>query len=136
MFHMYTVISVILVMGIFFRPALGQQQIVYTDESLAEIKDKVENKTAILLDVRELSEWNDGHIKQAVLVPTSTLKSEDDRAEAVKSLDKSLPIYCHCKAGGRAMVCGQWLKDLGYDIRPLRQSYKSIVQAGFVEVKE
>ncbi len=135
MSHLISFLGLLLVLGIFSSPIFGQQSVPYTQDPLEQIKQKVERDEAILLDVRELSEWQRGHIQQAVLIPTSALRDKTQRLSMLDQLDKTKPIYCHCKAGGRAMVCGQLLKDLGYDIRPMKQSYKSIVAAGFVEVK-
>lgn len=126
----------LLILGMIPHSMFGQTRVAYTQESLAEIRQKVERNEAILLDVREVSEWQQGHLEHAILIPTSSLRDNDERLQALKRLDKSKPIYCHCKAGGRALVCGQLLKDMGYDVRPLKQSYQTIVKSGFDEVNE
>lgn len=110
-------------------------EIAYTLESLDDIKEKIENSSAVLLDVREQDEWDQGYIKQAQRIATSAFKDEATRADAVAKLDKSKPIYCHCKKGGRAMMISEYLFSLGYDIHPMRQAYTKIVASGFEEVK-
>ena len=52
-------------------------------------------------------------------------------AELLRGLPKDKIIYTHCKAGGRALVCGDILKKQGYDVRPLKPGYEALIQAGF-----
>lgn len=63
-----------------------------------------------LIDVREQSEWDAGHIEGAVHIPRGLL--EFKIAEVVK--DKQAPIVVQCATGGRAALCGQSLAKLGY----------------------
>lgn len=107
----------------------------YTQESLETIRGKIERQDGILLDVREQSEWDEGYIRQARLIATSTLRDESQREMALDGLLKTKPIFCHCKKGGRAMMVSRLLQELGYDMRPMRQAYEQIVAAGFEEIK-
>jgi phage shock protein E len=106
------------------------QQISYTGDSLESIKQKVESNDAILLDVREQDEWDECHAKLAVLLPMSILKDDTQRADALASLDKSKPIYCHCKAGGRAMVFAKMVQGMGFDVRPMPYKFTKIENCG------
>jgi rhodanese-related sulfurtransferase len=49
----------------------------------------------------------------------------------LKLLPKDKIIYTHCKAGGRALMCGDILKKQGYDVRPLKPGFSDLLQAGF-----
>ena len=90
--------------------AASAQELDYTSEPLEKIKAKVESKKAILADVRELPEWDKGHLKDAVFLPLSKLSaweqdglSDLEKAKLSKSLPKGSVVYCHCAAGGRAV---------------------------------
>ncbi len=107
----------------------------HTKDSIDKIKASVAEKKAVIVDVREQGEWDEGHLKAAVLVPLSELKSEAAKSEYAKKLAEKLPkdkvVYCHCKAGKRALLAGDLLKKLGYDARPLKQGYQQLLEAGF-----
>jgi rhodanese-related sulfurtransferase len=94
---------------------------------------------AVMLDVREQKEWDAGHLADAKLLPLSKLAqgegSKQLAAEVAKELPKDKVIYCHCKAGGRALTAGDILKDLGYDVRPLKPGYQDLIDAGFPKAK-
>lgn len=111
--------------------AQAQEKAVHTKDTLAEVKKNVESGKAVLLDVREQSEWNAGHVKGAILIPRSKLIVDSELAGLLKQLPKDKVIYTHCKAGGRALACGEILKKHGYDVRPLKPGYDDLIQAGF-----
>src|SRR6185503_16690033 len=94
-----------------FAPyASGQEPLTHTKDSLDTVKENVKAGKAIVVDVREQSEWDAGHLKAAILLPQSKLKVESELAELVKKLPKDKIIYTHCRAGGRALACGDILK--------------------------
>ena len=44
-------------------------------------------------------------------------------------------VYLHCAAGGRCLVAAEVLKKQGYDVRPLKAGYDSLVKEGFEKAK-
>jgi rhodanese-related sulfurtransferase len=114
---------------------MAQEPLTHTKETLADVKKNVESGKAVILDVREPSETDAGHLKGAVLIPQSKLKVETELAALLKDLPKDKVIYTHCKAGGRALTCGEILKKQGYDVRPLKPGYEQLIQAGFEKAK-
>jgi phage shock protein E len=86
---------------------------------------------AVIVDVREQNEWDEGHLKGAILAPQSKLRNEAQLPEVLKLLPKDKIIYTHCRAGGRALTCGDILKKQGYDVRPLKPGYQDLISAGF-----
>lgn len=106
----------------------------HTKDSLEVVLDRVNQKDAILLDVRETAEWNAGHLRHAILLPLSELKQADNDVSVQKKLaklSKEKIVYCHCRSGGRVLMAAPILKSLGYDVRPLKAGYDSLLQAGF-----
>src|SRR5579872_3814794 len=74
----------------------------HTKDSLKVVKENVDSKKAALVDVREKSEWNDGHIEGAISLPLSELKAGVDEKEIAKRLPKNKIVYTHCVAGKRS----------------------------------
>ena len=110
------------------------EEIPHTKDPLTVVKKRVESKKATLLDIREVSEWNDGHLKLAVLIPLSELKKAEPSPKvkkALQSLDKSQPVYCHCRSGRRVLTAAPLLKKMGFDIRPLKAGFQDLSQSGF-----
>lgn len=105
----------------------------FTKDTPADVKKALEAKKAVLLDVREQSEWDDGHLKDAMLLPLSKLKKAD-----AKDLDlpKDKAIYCHCRAGSRALQAAELLQKLGYEVRALKPGYKDLLDAGFPKAEK
>jgi rhodanese-related sulfurtransferase len=111
--------------------ALADEPLKHTQDSLETVKQNVQSGKAVIVDVRELSEWNEGHLQDAVLIPRSKLVDEAQRAELTKKLDKNKIIYTHCRGGGRALSCGEILKKQGFDVRPLKAGTDELLKAGF-----
>jgi phage shock protein E len=115
--------------------ALAEDRLPHTQDSVAKAKQNVDSGKAVIVDVREHSEWDAGHVKGAVHLPMSQLVDESKLADLLKKLDKSKIIYTHCKAGGRASSCGHLLKQQGYDVRPLKPGYEQLIEGGFEKAK-
>jgi len=97
-------------------------------EPLADVQAKVRQGQAVLVDCREHDEWGDGHLREAHMLSLSKLRSNPALAN---QLPKDKPVYLHWRAGGRAMLAARLLKKLGYDARPLRQSFETLARSGF-----
>lgn len=113
------------------RFLFAQDATAHTKDSLDAVKGNVKNGKAVIVDVREQGEWDDGHLKGAILAPMSKLRKEAEAPALLKLLPKDKILYVHCKAGGRALTCGDILKKHGYDVRPLKPGYDDLLQAGF-----
>jgi rhodanese-related sulfurtransferase len=104
----------------------------HTKDSLAEVKQSVDAGKAVLVDVREQSEWDAGHLEQAILKPLKKLGERGGNpADVMKDVPKDKVVYCHCRAGGRALMAAGILKQLGYDVRPLKPGFAELLEAGF-----
>ena len=116
--------------------AVAQEAPTHTQDSLGAVKENINSGKAVIVDVREQSEWDAGHLKSAILIPQSKLKVESELAALLKNLPKDKVIYTHCRAGGRALTCGEILKKQGYDVRPLKPGYEQLIEAGFEKAEE
>ena len=69
----------------------------------------IENKSAILIDVRTTLEYQQGHINGAKSYPVTTILNEigDD-------YDKDTYLIIYCKSGNRSKTAVLGLMELGY----------------------
>ncbi len=75
--------------------------------SMSEVRGLVE-QGAYILDVREMPEYEIGHIKKATLIPLSQLRDRMDE------IPKDVPIYVHCRSGQRSYNAVLTLQANGY----------------------
>jgi len=69
-----------------------------------------ENKNYIILDVRTIEEFNQGHIPDAICIPNETI----DNSVINKLPDKNQLILIYCRSGNRSKQATEKLKNLGY----------------------
>ena len=66
-----------------------------------------------LVDVRDASEWQVGHIEGAVNIP------EDALPDRVDDLDRDRPVVTVCRAGTRSGEAAEWLRGEGFKAQSL-----------------
>ena len=64
---------------------------------------------AVLLDVREDDEWNQGHAAAAQHIPMGQVPGRLDE------IDRSATLYVICKAGGRSAKVAEFLARDGFE---------------------
>jgi sulfur-carrier protein adenylyltransferase/sulfurtransferase len=74
-------------------------------------REEIERGNVVLLDTRELTEWNESHLEGAMLVPPAEVT---DRADEVAP-DTTQRILAYCASGNRSARAADALQDLGYD---------------------
>jgi len=76
-------------------------------------------ENAILIDVREPSEVQQGMINDAINIPRGLLEFKLFAHDCVDGLcDEDLfdkPIYLYCATGGRSACCAHTLQQLGFN---------------------
>lgn len=72
-------------------------------------RDWLDRTGGILLDVREPSEWEQGTLPDALLIPTSEIMAR------VGEIPKGTPILCICRSGARSHQVAAFLKVNGYE---------------------
>ena len=69
-----------------------------------------ENKNYIILDVRTIEEYNEGHIPNAICIPNETIGEE-----TISELpNKEQLILIYCRSGNRSKQATDKLENLGY----------------------
>lgn len=106
----------------------------HTKDSLEAVKKNLAEKKAVLVDVREKSEWDDGHLRGATLLPLSQIPKTDPGKTL--SFPKGTILYLHCASGRRCLRAADLLSKTGYDVRPLRQGYEALVKSGFPKAEK
>jgi len=82
-------------------------QIIDAETAMQIIEDE---PNAVILDVRTVQEYNEGHIPEAVLMHYGA-----SEAIVLDTLpNKDVPILIYCRSGRRSAEAAQRLLDLGY----------------------
>ena len=102
-----------------------------SNDPLPTVQENVATHKAVILDVREPGEWNEGHIEGAISLPLSSLKKGVDTSTLEQEIPKDKIVYTHCVMGVRALTAAKILEKLGYNVRPLKAGYQDLVKAGF-----
>jgi rhodanese-related sulfurtransferase len=129
-----TTCSRAVLLGLVLGAACGTAVAEHTTDSLDVVKQAVRDQKAVIIDVREPDEWQQGHLAGAGLLPLSALERGVSPQELAKILPNDKIIYCYCLAGGRCEEAAAMLKPLGYDVRAIKPGYPQLVKAGFPAV--
>lgn len=82
----------------------------YRKINAKEAKIMIDEGNVVILDVRERSEYDEGHIEDAVFLPYTEIK---DKAAQVLP-DKGAKILVYCRSGRRSEIAARELVSLGY----------------------
>lgn len=91
----------------------------YATIQIDEVVKKMEDGY-IVLDVREMNEFADGHIPGAQNKPLSTLQAED-----FSQLSKDEKYIVICRSGNRSQTASDILQEEGYSIVNVAQGMSS-----------
>lgn len=79
---------------------------------------------AVLLDVREVVEWEAGHVESAVHIPLGELGARHSE------LTSDALLLVICRSGGRSADATRALRGAGYDAHNVAGGMKAWVKAG------
>lgn len=102
----------------------------FTKDSLSVVKKNVAEGKAILVDVRDLVEWNSGHVREAIHLPWRDLQSKKSD-QLIDKLPKDKIVYTYCAVGYRSSRAGKIIAKYKLDVRPLKPGFEDLVKAGF-----
>ena len=75
-----------------------------------DLKSQLKAHPGKVVDVRTLSEWNGGHLSQAIHADWNN----GDFEKLSKQWNKDEYIYLYCASGGRSGSATEYLKGLGF----------------------
>lgn len=83
--------------------------VTYKDITAEKLKSMMEtNKNLVVVDVREQDEWNDGHLANSILIPTSEFQNR------MSELPREKVIAVICQSGARSAQVAEYLVKSGY----------------------
>src|SRR3982750_548000 len=81
-----------------------------------------EGKKATLIDVREDSEWDQGHVPGAVHISKSYIEQQIEAAVP----NRDAPVVLYCAGGVRSLFAAQPLRDMGYsDVASMKGGFQA-----------
>jgi rhodanese-related sulfurtransferase len=84
----------------------------------------------VLIDVRESEEFQAGHIPSAIHMSRGMLEFKLAANPQFQSRDLKITLYC--KTSGRAALCAQSLKEMGYvNVSSIAGGFDAWQSAGF-----
>jgi phage shock protein E len=121
----------------------GRPTIEFTEDTLEQVQENVAKKNAVLVDVRGIEEWNEGHLEGSLFVPVTSLrkyaldpqKLEETLPKNAKHEKEPTILYTFCVVGMRAKQAGLILEQQGYTVRVLKPGYEQLLEAGFKQAK-
>ena len=103
-----------------------------TEISPQDAAAKLKSGEAVIVDVRDKDEWDEGHIPGAMHMSRGAI--ELDIEEKVPDLDAM--IICHCGGGGRGALATESLQEMGYkNARNMSGGVKAWKAAGLPTTK-
>jgi phage shock protein E len=88
---------------------------------------KFKSGEAVIIDVRDKDEWEQGHIPGATHMSRGTIELDIEE----KVPDTNAMIICHCGGGGRSALAAESLQKLGYkNVRSMAGGLKAWKAAG------
>ncbi len=92
-----------------------------------ETREQLDRDAAVVIDVREESDWREGHIQGARHLSRGIIELEIE--EEIPQLDQ--PIVCYCGGGSRAALVTESLQKMGYkNVRSIRGGLRAWKEAG------
>ncbi|MDI9365103.1 MAG: thioredoxin domain-containing protein [Flavobacterium sp.] len=108
-----------------------------TNVDVASFEQAIAKGNMQLLDVRTASEYQSGHLSNALL---ANWNDEAEFKKRTETLDKTKPVYTYCLSGVRSAAATQWLRQQGFTaynltggINAWKKANKPVEQANTVK---
>jgi phage shock protein E len=116
-----------------FHKLVAQAKRNVTEISAPDARKQAEGGEAILIDVREESDWRDGHAEGATHLSRGVIELEIE--EQIPDVKK--PIICYCGGGSRSALVAESLQKMGYkNVRSLAGGFRAWKEAGLPTATE
>ncbi len=125
-------VAIVAIVAALYTPKLlhwGEDD--YGDVTVQEASNLIADKPElVVLDVRTVSEFNDGHIEGAINIPV------DELANRLTELDKNNDLLVYCRTGNRSATAVGILEDAGFTkIYHMHEGISVWVQQGYPVVQ-
>jgi rhodanese-related sulfurtransferase len=102
--------------------------------TFTDVKSRIERgEKFVLIDVREESEWANGHLPQAIHLSKGIIERDIE----TKVPDLSTPIVLYCGGGFRSALSADNLQKIGYtNVISMDGGYRGWTEAGLPIVKD
>jgi len=98
-----------------------------TEISPQDAAAKLNSGDAVVVDVRDKDEWEEGHIPGATHMSRGTIEFEVEE----RVPDPNAMIICHCGGGGRSALAAESLQKMGYkNVRSMAGGFRAWKAAG------
>jgi len=97
--------------------------------TIDELRERLsQNPNAVLVDVREDTEWANGHATQAIHLGKGVLERDIEKAIP----DPNREVIMYCGGGFRSVLTADVAKRMGYrNVASLIGGYKALAQANW-----
>jgi len=103
-----------------------------TEISPQDAAAKLKSGEAVIVDVRDKDEWDEGHIPGAMHMSRGAIELDIEE----KVPDTNAMIICHCGGGGRGALATESLQKMGYkNVRNMAGGFKAWKAAGLPATK-
>ena len=105
-----------------FQKLVAEAKKNVTEISPQEAAAKFKSGKAVIIDVRDKDEWDEGHIPGAIHMSRGTIELDVEE----KVPDPNVMIICHCGGGGRGALATESLQKMGYkNVRNMAGGFKA-----------
>jgi len=101
-------------LGIHVNTACSQRS--FSDADVSTFASLIKGEGVQLIDVRTTDEYGEGHLEGALNID---YKSDDFKATALATLDKSRPVALYCRSGRRSAAAADILAAEGFTVTNL-----------------
>ncbi|MFH2112811.1 MAG: rhodanese-like domain-containing protein [Candidatus Bathyarchaeota archaeon] len=107
---LFMVVAAVLVASTAYALLAAEDDAPYGDVSVEQAWGLIRSKpNLVVLDVRTVAEYDEGHISGALNIPVQELE------ERLGELDSSAEYLVYCRTGNRSSVAVQLMKAAGFD---------------------
>lgn len=110
-----------------FERLVAEAKRIVTEISPSAAADKANSGEAVIIDVRDQDEWDEGHIPGAIHLSRGTIELDVEE----KVPNPNAMIICHCGGGGRSALAAESLQRMGYkNVKSMAGGLKAWKAAG------
>ena len=110
-----------------FQKLVAEAKRQISEISPTEARKQVDGGEAVLIDVREAGDWQQGHAQGAKHLSRGVIELEIEE----EIPDPNTPIICYCGGGSRSALVAESLQKMGYEnVRSMAGGLRAWTEAG------